>query len=87
MTNREHVLPGAESALDRFKFEVARELGLDDKIRDVGWENMTTHEVGKIGGNMVRRMVGHAEKDLAAQEAEDSGTTRRGGADGSGQHR
>ncbi len=62
--NRELVRPEAESALDRFKWEVAAELGLDRKIKEKGWENMTTHDVGKIGGNMVRKMVGYAEKHM-----------------------
>jgi len=63
--DRRRVLrPEAESALDRFKWEVAAELGLDDKIRRDGWENMTTRDVGKIGGQMVKRMVGFAEKHL-----------------------
>ncbi|HEY3314120.1 MAG TPA: alpha/beta-type small acid-soluble spore protein [Bacillota bacterium] len=63
--NRELARPEAESALDRFKWEVAAELGLDQKIRRKGWENMTTHDVGKIGGQMVKRMVGFAEENMA----------------------
>ncbi|WP_200759168.1 small, acid-soluble spore protein, alpha/beta type [Effusibacillus dendaii] len=30
-----------------------------------GWENMTTGQVGKIGGNMVRRMIRLAEDEMA----------------------
>lgn len=63
--NRRHVLPEAEPALDRLKYEVAEELGLRDDIRQRGWENMTTREVGKIGGNMVRRMIKFAEEKIA----------------------
>lgn len=65
---RRHVLPEAEPALDRFKYEVADDLGLEDDIRNRGWENMTTREVGKIGGNMVRRMIERAERDMAGEE-------------------
>lgn len=65
---RRHVLPQAEPALDRFKYEVAGDLGLEDDIRTRGWENMTTREVGKIGGNMVRRMIERAERDMASEE-------------------
>ncbi len=65
---RRHVLPQAEPALDRFKYEVADDLGLRDDIRDRGWENMTTREVGKIGGNMIRRMIERAERDMAGEE-------------------
>jgi ribosomal protein S21 len=56
--------PKTEKALKRLKREVADDLGLDDDIRTRGWENMTTHEVGKIGGNMVRRLVKRAESEL-----------------------
>lgn len=65
---RRHVLPEAEPALDRFKYEVADDLGLEDDIRSKGWENMTTRQVGKIGGNMVRRMIERAERDMAGEE-------------------
>lgn len=58
------VVPGAEDALDRFKWEVAGDLGLVPKVREVGWENMTTREVGKIGGHMVKRMIAAAEENL-----------------------
>lgn len=59
------VYPEAGDALDRFKYEVAEELGLRDDIERRGWGNMTTREVGKIGGNMVRRMVDFAERNMA----------------------
>ncbi len=59
------VVPEAADALERFKYEVAEELGLRDDIEQRGWENMTTRQVGRIGGNMVRRMVRHAEQDMA----------------------
>jgi len=65
---RRHVLPEAEPALDRFKYEVAGDLGLADDIENRGWENMTTREVGKIGGNMVRRMIERAEREMAGEE-------------------
>ncbi|MDI3317351.1 MAG: alpha/beta-type small acid-soluble spore protein [Bacillota bacterium] len=56
--------PQAEQGLDRLKYEVADELGLRDEIRRRGWERMTTQEVGKIGGGMVRRMIRFAEERL-----------------------
>lgn len=66
--NGEHVLPGADDALDRFKYEVAEELGLRDEIERRGWGEMTTRQVGKIGGNMVRKMVRYAERGLSRGE-------------------
>lgn len=62
--NGEKVVPEAGAALDRFKWEVAEHLGLADKVRQVGWENMTTREVGMIGGMMVRQMIAAAEESL-----------------------
>ncbi|MBX6350472.1 MAG: alpha/beta-type small acid-soluble spore protein [Clostridia bacterium] len=53
---------------DELKYEVARELGLDDDIRRRGWENLTTREVGRIGGQMVRRMIRFAERHLGRRE-------------------
>lgn len=64
-SNRRHLNPRASAALDRLKFEVAAELGLRDEIERRGWENMTTREVGKIGGNMVKRMVRFAQDAMA----------------------
>lgn len=58
------VNPKAEDELDSLKEEVAEELHLDDDIEKRGWENMTTQEVGKIGGNMVRKMINLAEEEM-----------------------
>ncbi|CCQ93232.1 Small, acid-soluble spore protein, alpha/beta type [[Clostridium] ultunense Esp] len=58
------LVPEAESALDRLKMETAKELGLDDEIEEKGWGNMTTREVGKIGGNMVKKMISIAEREM-----------------------
>lgn len=63
--SRETLNPKSEKALDKMKYEVAEDLGLRDDIEKRGWENMTTREVGKIGGNMVRRMVEFAEDEMA----------------------
>lgn len=64
MAKNRLLVPEAESALDRLKMETAKELGLDDEIEEKGWGNMTTREVGKIGGNMVKRMISIAEKEM-----------------------
>ncbi|MCL4516643.1 MAG: alpha/beta-type small acid-soluble spore protein [Firmicutes bacterium] len=67
--NRTPALPEAEPSLDRFKYEVADELGLLDKIKREGWENMTTREVGKVGGHMVRKMIQMAEESLVDENS------------------
>ncbi|HCJ09573.1 MAG TPA: acid-soluble spore protein [Clostridiales bacterium] len=59
--------------LDRFKWQIAEELGLDQKVRHLGWASMPTRECGavggrlggQIGGQMVRRMIALAEERLS----------------------
>lgn len=38
------------SAEERMKYEVARELGLMEKLQRVGWAGLSTAESGRIGG-------------------------------------
>jgi len=64
LTDRDKLVPQADDELDKLKYEVAEELELDDDIKERGWENMTTREVGKIGGNMVKKMVRFAEGEM-----------------------
>lgn len=42
--------------LDALKWEVAKELGLTEKIMKHGWAELTAEESGRIGGIMTRRM-------------------------------
>lgn len=35
-----------------------------DKINTHGWGELTTREVGKIGGNMVKNMIKMAEDNM-----------------------
>jgi len=35
---------------DKLKYEIAEELGLMDKIKEVGWGGLTAKESGRIGG-------------------------------------
>ena len=44
-----------KDAMQRFKEETAREVGVSLKDGDNG--NLTSQEAGKIGGNMVKKMV------------------------------
>ena len=60
-SNRVEV-PEAKAALDRFKTEVASELGVNLKEGYNG--DLTTREAGSIGGEMVRRMVKSYEESL-----------------------
>ncbi|MFW6035788.1 MAG: small, acid-soluble spore protein, alpha/beta type [Halanaerobiales bacterium] len=62
--NNQILNPLARKAMDNLQYEVTDELGLIDKVNKKGWGNMTTREVGKIGGNMVKKMVKMAEDNM-----------------------
>ena len=40
---------------DKLKFEIATELGLDEKVIKEGWRSLTAKESGRIGGLMTKR--------------------------------
>jgi len=56
--------------LDALKEGVTRDLGLDDDLKRRGFAGMTMREVGKIGGQMVKRLIRRGERDLGREEAE-----------------
>jgi Small, acid-soluble spore proteins, alpha/beta type. len=60
------VVPQADAALDRLKYEVAQELGI--QIPEDGYFGyMATRDTGAIGGHITRRLVQIAEQQLAGQ--------------------
>ena len=44
---------------ERMKYEIAKELGLLDRVREVGWAGLTAKETGRIGGLMKSRNQHH----------------------------
>ena len=64
MNNRSKSMevPEAKAAMDRFKTEVASELGVNLKEGYNG--DLTSREAGSIGGEMVRRMVKQYEEGM-----------------------
>ncbi|MGB4440289.1 MAG: small, acid-soluble spore protein, alpha/beta type [Sedimentibacter sp.] len=40
---------------DLMKMEIAKELGLMDKVEEVGWGGLTAKETGRIGGLMTAK--------------------------------
>ena len=56
------VVPEAKDSLDKFKYEVAAEVGVDLKNGYNG--NISAKDAGKIGGNMVRKMIEQAENSM-----------------------
>ena len=55
-------VPEAKAAMDRFKTEVASELGVNLKEGYNG--DLTSKEAGSIGGEMVRRMIRNQEEQM-----------------------
>lgn len=47
---------GKTKANEKLKWETAKELGLDDDLAG-GGDELTTREAGKIGGQMVSKLV------------------------------
>lgn len=58
-------VPEAKEALNQFKFEVASELGIPLKQGYNG--DLKSKEAGYIGGNMTRKLVEQAERQMAGQ--------------------
>lgn len=52
-SNRE--LTDMEKLREKIKYEIAEELGLNEKIDKLGWSGLTAEETGRIGGIMTRR--------------------------------
>ncbi|MDF2504885.1 MULTISPECIES: small, acid-soluble spore protein, alpha/beta type [Clostridium] len=52
-SNRE--LTDMEKLRENIKYEIAEELGLSEKIDEIGWSGLTAEETGRIGGIMTKR--------------------------------
>lgn len=44
------------TALARLKLEIAEEIGLLPKVREVGWAGLSAAEAGYLGGMMSKRL-------------------------------
>ncbi len=55
-------VPQAKDAMDRFKMEVASELGVN--LKDGYNGDLTSKEAGSIGGEMVRQMIKKQEESM-----------------------
>ena len=61
--NNRAAVPEAKGALDRFKYEVASELGVP--LKDGYNGDLTSRQNGSVGGYMVKRMIEAQEKQIA----------------------
>jgi hypothetical protein len=57
------LVPEAMSALDKFKYEVASEVGVNLKEGYNG--DISAKDAGKVGGNMVKKLIQQAESQMA----------------------
>ncbi len=55
-------VPGAKEAMNKFKMEVANEVGVNLKQGYNG--DLTSKQAGTIGGNMVKKMIHQAESQM-----------------------
>ncbi len=64
MTNssNRNLVPEAMDSLEKFKYEVANEVGVNLKNGYNG--NISARDAGKIGGNMVKKMIQQAENSM-----------------------
>ena len=63
-TNKAAV-PEAKGALDRFKYEVASEIGVP--LSDGYNGDLTSRQNGSVGGYMVKRMIEAQERKMAGK--------------------
>jgi len=60
--SNKNVVPEAMDSLERFKYEVANEVGVNLKYGYNG--NISARDAGKIGGNMVKKLIEQAENQM-----------------------
>jgi hypothetical protein len=60
------VVPEARYGLDKFKLEVASEVGITN-YESIDKGNLTSRQNGTVGGNMVKRMVESYERGIAGR--------------------
>ena len=58
-------VPEAKGAMDKFKMEVASELGVPLKEGYNG--DLTSRQAGSIGGEMVRKMIKSQEEQMSGR--------------------
>ena len=56
------LVPEAKDSLEKFKYEVASEVGVNLKSGYNG--DISSRDAGKIGGNMVKKLIQRAENSM-----------------------
>lgn len=60
--NKTKLVPEAMNALEKFKYEVASEVGVN--LKDGYNGDISAKDAGRIGGNMVKKMIEQAENQM-----------------------
>jgi len=63
--SNQKVVPQATQALDRMKYEIASEVGVNLKEGYNG--DITAREAGRVGGQMVKRLIEQAERQMSGK--------------------
>ena len=61
-SSNKKLVPEAMTALDKFKYEVASEVGVN--LKDGYNGDLTSKDAGKIGVQMVKKMIEQAERNM-----------------------
>lgn len=62
MARNQTLVPNAKAGLNRLKFEVASEVGVS--LKDGYNGDIKAYDAGKVGGNMVKRLIAQAEQSM-----------------------
>ena len=60
--SNQKVVPAAKDALNKFKYEVASEVGVN--LKDGYNGDISARDAGRIGGQMVRKLIQQAENNM-----------------------
>ena len=60
--SNQKVVPEAADALNKFKYEVASEVGVN--LKDGYNGDISARDAGRIGGNMVKKLIQQAENQM-----------------------
>ena len=61
-SSNKKLVPEAMTALDKFKYEVASEVGVN--LKDGYNGDISARDAGRIGGNMVKKLIQQAENNM-----------------------
>ncbi len=63
--NNKKVVPGAANALDKMKYEIASQVGVNLKQGYNG--DLSSKDAGKVGGNITKKLIQMAEQQLSGK--------------------